>query len=51
MWPTRNVREEKAMKAIPANTVCVRRPDNDGKRIDQTPPYYVDTTGCVTFMR
>ncbi len=38
------------MKTIPADTVCVR-PENDCKRIDQTPPYYVDKTGCVTFMR
>ncbi len=39
------------MKTIPADTVCVRRADNEGKRIDQAPPYYVDKTGCVTFMR
>ena len=36
------------MKEIPGNTVCVR-PGNNGKD-DQAPPYYVDHSGCVTFI-
>ena len=36
------------MKRIPPNSSCVRR-SNDSKQLDQSPPYYDITTGCVTF--